>query len=119
VRGLLEFLNYHPFFEASTWRTLVQQPCEDRDPRGLLSIRGLLRGVMLRRTRVDVADELDLPPCTSEDRWVKLSPVEQLVYQQAKKDFLQAAFQLSQTTNAVSAQPYCMSHGSILLFCVL
>ena len=42
------------------------------------------------------ASELDLPPCTREDRWVTLSSVERLVYERSKRAFVDAAFQLAQ-----------------------
>jgi hypothetical protein len=49
------------------------------------------------------AHELELPPCTREDRWVALSSVETLCYQQSKRAFCDAAYQLAQHQGAVAA----------------
>jgi SNF2-related domain len=54
VRGLLEFLALEPYFDNATWGDLVQSGCDDRERHGLLSLRSLLRGVMLRRSKQDV-----------------------------------------------------------------
>ena len=50
------------------------------------------------------AAELELPPCTREDRWVPLSSVERLVYEQAKRSFVDAAFQFNQQHAAAQHQ---------------
>ena len=50
------------------------------------------------------AAELELPPCTREDRWVPLSSVERLVYEQAKRSFVDAAFHFNQQHAAAQHQ---------------
>lgn len=54
VRGLLEFLALEPYFHNAAWSDLVQSGCDDGGKHGLLSLRSLLRGVMLRRSKQDV-----------------------------------------------------------------
>ena len=56
VKGLLEFLALEPFYHAAAWRGLVQGEYSDRSVAGLLSMRALLRGVMLRRSKADVGE---------------------------------------------------------------
>ncbi|KAG7672032.1 putative DNA repair protein RAD5A [Nannochloris sp. 'desiccata'] len=93
VRGLLEFLALEPYFDNAAWSDLVQSGCDDRERHGLLSLRSLLRGVMLRRSKQDVADELDLPPCVREDLPVVLSTAERAAYERLKREFLDAVKQ--------------------------
>jgi len=64
---------------------------------GLLRVRSLLRTVMLRRSKSTVQDELELPPCLREDLWVDLSPVEKLVYEQCRREFVDAVFNYMRT----------------------
>ena len=45
----------------------VNQPYMDGSLGGLLSMRGLIKGVMLRRIREDVQEQLRLPMCTRYD----------------------------------------------------
>ena len=56
VKGLLEFLAYEPFYRSAAWRGLVQGEFSERGVAGLLSMRALLRGVMLRRSKADVGE---------------------------------------------------------------
>jgi E3 ubiquitin-protein ligase SHPRH len=48
---------------------------------------------MLRRSKKDVANELDLPPCTREDLSVVLSTAERAAYERLKREFLDAVKQ--------------------------
>lgn len=57
VRGLLEFLALEPYFHNAAWSDLVQSGCDERERHGLLSLRSLLRGVMLRRSKQDVGKD--------------------------------------------------------------
>lgn len=54
--GLLEFLAYEPFHHATVWRDLLQHYYEKQSAGGLLALRSLLRGVMLRRSKADVGE---------------------------------------------------------------
>lgn len=49
--------------------------------------RALLRGVMLRRSKAAVEEQLQLPPCVREDERVTLSRVERAFYESLRKDF--------------------------------
>ena len=59
VRGLLEFLALEPIYHNEEWAKLVQHGCDKAQPHGLLTLRSLLRGVMLRRSKEDVG-KLDI-----------------------------------------------------------
>jgi E3 ubiquitin-protein ligase SHPRH len=100
IKGLLEFLAAEPYHHGPVWRGLLQNSYEAQSVGGLLSLRSLLRGVMLRRSKADVAGELELPPCTREDKWVQLSSVERLCYEQSKRAFCDAAYQVQQQQGA-------------------
>ena len=54
--GLLEFLAYEPYHHAPVWRGLLQHLYERQSVGGLLSLRALLRGVMLRRSKANVGE---------------------------------------------------------------
>ncbi len=89
VKGLLEFLALEPFYHSHAWRSLLHQPYQQQQLAGLLSLRGLLKGVMLRRSKKDVENQLQLPSCTREDLVVKLAHVERTYYEQIKKRYIQ------------------------------
>ena len=88
VRGLLEFLAFDPFYRNKFWNRQLKKEYESFSPVGLLSMRSLLRGVMLRRSKKDVFSQLGLPECNQKDTYVKLSSVEYAVYRRAKQAFL-------------------------------
>ncbi|EFJ47333.1 hypothetical protein VOLCADRAFT_92108 [Volvox carteri f. nagariensis] len=90
VKGLCQFLSYEPFYHSVLWRKLIEEPLTQRGLVGLTAIRALLRGVMLRRSKAAVADQLALPPCVREDLTVELSGVERAFY-----DVLKARFNTS------------------------
>jgi len=54
IQGLLTFLAMDPIQEGPFWRELVHWGCQQSTAQGLLALRGLLRGVMLRRTKEQV-----------------------------------------------------------------
>lgn len=54
--GLLEFLAAEPYYHSPVWRGLLQNVYEEQGVGGLLSLRSLLRGVMLRRSKADVGE---------------------------------------------------------------
>lgn len=56
MRGLLTFLACEPFYHSRAWRGLVLGEYDARSAAGLLSMRALLRGVMLRRSKADVGE---------------------------------------------------------------
>ena len=89
VKGLLEFLSCEPYYQPEGWALLA----DDRASRKALP--SLLRGLLLRRTKQAVQDELALPTCIREDLWVDLSAVERLVYEQARRSFVEGARGLS------------------------
>lgn len=88
LRGLCEFLSLEPFYHPKAWNNLVKNPYQSRSLPGLLTMRGLVRGVMLRRTKADVQAEMtELPPCIQEDCLVTLSPIERVAYEQIRRKY--------------------------------
>lgn len=47
---------YEPYHHAPVWRGLLSHAAEQASAGGLLSLRALLRGVMLRRSKADVGE---------------------------------------------------------------
>ena len=58
----------------------VNQPYMDGSLGGLLSMRGLIKGVMLRRIREDVQEQLRLPVCTRYDYWDRAAEYIPVIY---------------------------------------
>jgi hypothetical protein len=54
VAGLCEFLDAAPFYQPSFWKSRLMDPYAARTRAGLLGMRALLSGLMLRRTKVQV-----------------------------------------------------------------
>lgn len=52
IRGLCEFLAVDPFHYNHSWQNLLARPYQAREVGGMLAMRSLLKGVMLRRTKV-------------------------------------------------------------------
>ena len=55
LQGLCEFLALEPFHHNKSWNNLVRNPFQQKSFSGLLTMRGLVRGVMLRRTKACAA----------------------------------------------------------------
>ena len=88
LRGLCEFLSLEPYYHPKAWNQLVRNPYQSRSLSGLLTMRGLVRGVMLRRTKGDVQDQMtELPPCVQEDCIVTLSSIERVAYEQIRRKY--------------------------------
>jgi E3 ubiquitin-protein ligase SHPRH len=80
LRGLSTFLSLEPYLKPQTWKSLLEIPLKVKSQAGLLSAWSMLRGVMLRRTKRQVEDQISLPPCTWEDRKVTLGSLESHIY---------------------------------------
>lgn len=80
LRGLSTFLSLQPYMKPATWKSLLETPLKVKSQAGLLSAWSMLRGVMLRRTKRQVEDQICLPPCVWEDRAVTLGPLERHIY---------------------------------------
>lgn len=81
----------------------VQTPYDLHTPAGVLAFRQLLHGVMLRRTKDAVADQLDIPPCDHETIRVKLSTAERAFYHTVERKY-NHFFTLFQQQVSLSAQ---------------
>jgi SNF2 family DNA or RNA helicase len=87
VRGLAEFLAAEPFHRRAAWRSLLAEPHAQGQAAGPASFRSLLSGVLLRREKRDVAEQLALPPCERLDVRVHLSTAERAFYSQLEQRF--------------------------------
>ncbi|KAJ4848061.1 hypothetical protein Tsubulata_015846 [Turnera subulata] len=89
--SLLCFLHVEPWCEWQRWYDYIQKPYEDGDPRGLKLIKGVLKEVMLRRTKETKDHEgrpiLILPPTDIQIIKCKQS--------EAERDFYDALFNRS------------------------
>jgi E3 ubiquitin-protein ligase SHPRH len=74
LHGLIAFLQLAPFDARSVWRQCVQLPYERGEMRDKL--HGFLRTIMWRTSKVDVVDEIDIPPLHEKTRFLTFSPVE-------------------------------------------
>ena len=53
----------------------------------VIAFRTLLSTFMARRTKPDVAEQLNLPPCTFEDREVQLTQSERTFYERIRGEW--------------------------------
>ncbi len=70
MQGLLEFLAHEPYYTRAHWNHLLLKPLEQHGPDGALPLMQLLKGVMLRRTKRHVGEQLYEGwqwPCCSPD----------------------------------------------------
>ena len=58
LQGLLEFLAHEPYYTRAHWNHLLLKPLEQHGPDGALPLMHLLKGVMLRRTKRHVGEQL-------------------------------------------------------------
>lgn len=81
--GLMYLLNVDPFMTAQSWTQLilmsVDKGCLDR-------FRHLLNALIWRNRKVDVADQLHLPPQMNQLHWLQFSQIEASFYQQQERD---------------------------------
>ncbi|XP_020258554.1 putative SWI/SNF-related matrix-associated actin-dependent regulator of chromatin subfamily A member 3-like 3 [Asparagus officinalis] len=82
--SLLCFLKVQPWCNWALWQKLIQGPYEKGDERGLRLVRGILRSLMLRRTK-DTKDTngrpiLVLPPATVQIVECEQSEAERVFY---------------------------------------
>eukprot|EP01083_Nonionella_stella_P197494 726045_1 len=75
--GLMVFLGQEPWTQQRWWNKAISLPYFRGDSAPLLS---LLDRVMWRHSKVDVADELNLPPLTEKVVRLDFSPVEEEYY---------------------------------------
>lgn len=87
LHGLIAFLQLAPFDARSVWRQCVQLPYERGEMRDKL--HGFLRTIMWRTSKVDVVDEIDIPPLHEKTRFLTFSPVEAHFYKKRLGDTVQ------------------------------
>ncbi|OQS02850.1 hypothetical protein THRCLA_04813 [Thraustotheca clavata] len=76
VFGTFVFLQFDPFQDKHYWRTLVEKNSS------LERLKDTLRLCMWRNRKIDVLDQIGLPPQTTEYEWLELTDIEQHYYQQ-------------------------------------
>ncbi|ETO25768.1 snf2 histone linker phd ring helicase [Reticulomyxa filosa] len=82
--GLCSFLQLNIGSNQNTWRRVIAHPYYYHDEKRLLYI---LKWIMYRQTKVNVEDELQIPPKREEFLELKLSPVEEEYYHNYFKEF--------------------------------
>ncbi|CAB3388448.1 Hypothetical predicted protein [Cloeon dipterum] len=75
--GLVLFLGVDPYCVDKWWQVLVQGPFLAGDPEPLCR---LICPLMWRTLKVDVLEQIQLPPQTEQVHWVNFSPVEEHFY---------------------------------------
>ena len=86
LQGLFAFLGGpSPLTDAGWWRRMIQAPRDAGDPDARRALRAILRRVMWRNARRDVADELRLPPQGQTVTWLRPSGIEAHWYAQQRR----------------------------------
>ncbi|KAJ4837190.1 hypothetical protein Tsubulata_030089 [Turnera subulata] len=86
--SLLCFLRVEPWCEWQRWYDYIQKPYEDGDPRGLKLIKGVLKEVMLRRTK-ETKDQAGRPILVLPPTDIQIIKCKQ---SEAERDFYDALF---------------------------
>ncbi|XP_070027034.1 uncharacterized protein [Nicotiana sylvestris] len=79
--GLLRFLNASPFNIFRWWTDIIRDPYEKGDSRAMAFTHDFFKHLMWRSSKMNVADELQLPPQEECVSWLSLSPIEEHFYQ--------------------------------------
>ncbi|KAH9209574.1 SNF2 family N-terminal domain-containing protein [Leptodontidium sp. 2 PMI_412] len=97
--SLVSFLRVAPFDEAYTFRTYFMQSYATGETHKWKRLRMLVKAISLRRTKVSVGEELDLPPREERIESVILDDDEQAFYNLMKKRFASAMPHLQSSMN--------------------
>ncbi|KAK7243060.1 hypothetical protein RIF29_37844 [Crotalaria pallida] len=89
--SLLCFLRVEPWCNWSWWHKLIQRPYENNDPRALKLVKGILRTIMLRRTK-ETKDKEGRPILVLPPTDIQLIECEQ---SESERDFYDALFSRS------------------------
>ncbi|KAG9149766.1 hypothetical protein Leryth_021853 [Lithospermum erythrorhizon] len=79
--GLLKFLKASPFDTYRWWSEVIRIPYESGDDGAMCFSHKLFKQLMWRSSKVNVADELQIPPQEESVSWLSLSPIEEHFYQ--------------------------------------
>ncbi|KAE9617606.1 hypothetical protein Lal_00034592 [Lupinus albus] len=89
--SLLCFLRVEPWCNWAWWHKLIQRPHENNDPRALKLVKGILRTIMLRRTK-ETKDKEGRPILVLPPTDIQLIECEQ---SESERDFYDALFMRS------------------------
>ncbi|KAL6980869.1 RING-type E3 ubiquitin transferase, partial [Sarracenia purpurea var. burkii] len=79
--GLLRFLKASPFDDLKWWVDVIRDPYERGDPGAMRFMHNFFKQIMWRSSKVQVAEELQLPPQEECLTWLSFSPIEEHFYQ--------------------------------------
>ncbi|GAB4816117.1 hypothetical protein N2152v2_003163 [Parachlorella kessleri] len=96
VRGLLHVLKHEPFSDPMAWARLVGEPYSRGDPACWALLRALLRPLMWRNTKAEVAEEYRLPPRALRVSHLTFQSGEKEVYDQILEDMRNTRNELRQ-----------------------
>jgi E3 ubiquitin-protein ligase SHPRH len=80
--GLLRFLGAEPFDDYRWWSLALKQPYEEGKHGAIDAMHDFFQGLMWRSTKLQVMDELALPPQEERLVWLRFSPIEAHFYRQ-------------------------------------
>ncbi|KAF9595872.1 hypothetical protein IFM89_005358 [Coptis chinensis] len=89
--GLLKFLTASPFEVRRWWVEVIKDPYERRDAGAIEFAHKFFKNIMWRSMKVQVADELQLPPQEEWLCWLLFSPIEAHFYQKQHETCLSYA----------------------------
>ncbi|KAK3983814.1 SNF2 family N-terminal domain-containing protein [Cladorrhinum sp. PSN332] len=78
--SLLAFLGIDPFTNKAMFDFWIGTPVEKKRPEGLQRLRRLVTATSLRRTKVSVGEELDLPPRVKRQQNISMDPNDRRLY---------------------------------------
>ncbi|KAB7507906.1 E3 ubiquitin-protein ligase SHPRH [Armadillidium nasatum] len=83
LQGLLMFLGVDPYYDHHWWNRCLYVPyChEEKEP-----LHNVIAKYMWRNSKLDVINELDVPPQTEELHWLDFTPVEDHFYRRLHND---------------------------------
>lgn len=91
LHGLLRFLKASPFNVPRWWMEVIRDPYEKRDAGAMEFTHNFFKQIMWRSSKVQVADELQLPPQEECLSWLIFSPIEEHFYQRQHETCLSCA----------------------------
>ena len=89
--GLLAFLRAEPLDNRAWWLNAIKKPCESLVPAALDQYHEFFCRIMWRSARVDVADQLRLPPQHQHTELLEFSDIEAYYYERQHRECLAAA----------------------------
>ncbi|EFJ18575.1 hypothetical protein SELMODRAFT_444519 [Selaginella moellendorffii] len=89
--GLLRFLQAEPFDNHTWWQQAIKHPYEEGKMGAVDFVHFFFREIMWRSMKIDVIDQLDIPPQEERITWLKFSGVENHFYRQQHEQCVKRA----------------------------